>query len=810
MSSRIAKQTGYYTELSVEKLKSPGYRPYIDVQNDSFGNVTTIGKQGTYLEFDAKKGEIESTRPIRIDKDAASSSKHHVATRDYVDTTASQGNLLVKHGTTYKLTRNTYLDDLVDYIKDNFSNALSASFDSTVLELQPGESFDGQGFWVTVPRLDNADHALGPKYLADNNLDAAQSKNQYVGFLTSTTSSISATSVDATTDTPTVANVNVYWGTPNDITDAQRQLPNVVTGAGAIVASNTPWIRCVACRVYGQPAVPDVRILDKARAYFSFNDTVDSNALGTNGSDTNITQVDGYFGSAAQFDDTSANLDIGDALSVGENGEFTTAFWVYLKDSSNNQILLGTDGNTSTTNRFYVRYAADYNNLEVYTADSNNQKTVDSKNDSIDKNKWHFVVVRRHVDTAASPTQSTVDVFIDGSSNAMQSGDHSILAGDITQGTMYLSGTGSSDGIVSGGLLDEVGIWGRTLTDEEITFLYNQTATSGIGGLVGEKLGTNGYYSSFEQCQVRGRINFPDSGGLTGRQTASNGAQNATNDIDMLFLECANHCQILPQAVGSGGFVGGNSFQAKCSVEFRACTAGQNAVPMIPYLEPTNNILGGLLAAAESGSFVGRNAGSAAENVSPEPRFIKITDSQLRYMQMSGEGAGGLVGANSGRNASISLTRISTPEQLDLMDTKNAGGLIGQNWNRFDGGSSSNADLVFERVTVFTSKMNGSNAGSLVGNIGNTNDGQININASTYNSPGIPNGSANETKTDNDVIDLDNSSGGSTLRHSFRDGSLGGIIFLGDSIPKQGNTSGLRTGQLYVDINDGNTIKMAS
>jgi hypothetical protein len=157
----------------------------------------------------------------------------------YRRTGTKPSTLIFKTNSGYQLAQSASLGEIMTYIADNFKKEFKSN-DEKALKLAPGEVFDGQGYWVTIPDANFVN-------------DQGQS-DKYSGFLTSDTGSVNAGSRQAATEIPCIQNLNVYVG--GDETNTSSEIPSFVDGAGMIVRPDTPWICCDNCHVRGKLHLP--------------------------------------------------------------------------------------------------------------------------------------------------------------------------------------------------------------------------------------------------------------------------------------------------------------------------------------------------------------------------------------------------------------------------------------------------------------------------------------------------------------------------------------------------------------------------
>ena len=230
---------------------------------------------------------------------------------------------------------------------------------------------------------------------------------------------------------------------------------------------------------------------------FNTNDMNGTTAYDRSGNSNNgtlisgPTSVDGEIDQALSFNGTSDYVDIPDMVSTGT---FTYSFWYKTSNNAQTGIMLGGDVNNGT----YVKYGLVSNNLFIRVISGGSSDNTISPGTA---NVWHHVVLVRD-------SSNKIDLYLDG-------GSANRLFSDAAQsGSTSLTHVAKSqDGQFFAGQMDEVRMYNRTLSSDEIQTLYKQR---GVGK-------TN---SSISQPQGTGRL---DSG-LAGYWKLDDGSGTSATD----------------------------------------------------------------------------------------------------------------------------------------------------------------------------------------------------------------------------------------------------------------------------------------
>lgn len=204
-------------------------------------------------------------------------------------------------------------------------------------------------------------------------------------------------------------------------------------------------------------------------AYYTA-DSTPNDALGTyNGTLTNgTTYGTGIINNGFSFDGVNDYVDLGDVLDNDGTQAQSVSFWVKL-NSTSNQLLVGKQNNAVPYNGWNVTflsgtiYYAFYNNLPGTGIQTRNTQVLTT-------GVWYHVVATYD----GSQSASGIKVYIDGSLGT-QNIQKDTLGSNSSSASGIKATISSRNGstIPTNGTIDEVGIWDRVLTSDEVTELYN-------------------------------------------------------------------------------------------------------------------------------------------------------------------------------------------------------------------------------------------------------------------------------------------------------------------------------------------------
>lgn len=223
----------------------------------------------------------------------------------------------------------------------------------------------------------------------------------------------------------------------------------------------------------GVAPTPADPVFDDLLSYWRFEDN-SNDAKGSNdGTDTTISYVTGKENKAADFTTRgTSHIDYGDVLDFDYDEPFTWNLWVK-KDSGTgyNEILYCKRANASPYNGYLVYIKSDGGFEWQLTNNNASNALVVSSTANVTDTNWHMVTFT--YDGSATP--AGVKLYKDGVLQSWTTTHKNTLsATTLTSFPLELGAIGST-GLPFQGLMDEVGVWNRDLSQAEITELYNSS-----------------------------------------------------------------------------------------------------------------------------------------------------------------------------------------------------------------------------------------------------------------------------------------------------------------------------------------------
>ena len=215
--------------------------------------------------------------------------------------------------------------------------------------------------------------------------------------------------------------------------------------------------------------------------YWSFDDPArpgrDDSGYGNDGIVNGATWTTGRFGGALSFDGVDDYASVPHDASLNITGDITISAFVYLTQGGSNQAIVTKcvgGGARDNPFAFYTTYHAEPDLCLVRADASAHERVYGSRNILI--GQWHHVLVRVE--------DKVPDFYVNGIVTGKYA-DTTFTRTPIGNANPLLIGR-RDDGLYFNGIIDEVLIYNRALSDSEIMTLVPEPATLlllGLGGL---------------------------------------------------------------------------------------------------------------------------------------------------------------------------------------------------------------------------------------------------------------------------------------------------------------------------------------
>lgn len=215
------------------------------------------------------------------------------------------------------------------------------------------------------------------------------------------------------------------------------------------------------------------RIASGLDAYWRLDGNSKDVIRGLDGTDTNISYsfTDGKVAQGALFDGSSSDISInsGSSLVYERTQKFSIAAWVKSTASSSEKPIYSTEENSPNYLGITLWYSSFFstNKLSLFMG-SNTQGIGVGGSTTLSDGNWHFVVATYD----GSSDASGVKLYCDGNLESMTVNQNNLASQTLVGSALPHIGT-RQGGLFWVKSIDEVGVWKRILTPEEIKYLYN-------------------------------------------------------------------------------------------------------------------------------------------------------------------------------------------------------------------------------------------------------------------------------------------------------------------------------------------------
>jgi len=238
-------------------------------------------------------------------------------------------------------------------------------------------------------------------------------------------------------------------------------------GAGAGVVCNTDSVQA-----FGVDNAFSSNI-----ALYQLDGNANDTTTNYDGTATDVTYSTGQFGQAAVFNGSSSRIIVEDSTANAfgfANYTGTASAWVNIDSfSSENPILSKRDTGQPGNRQWMLLVDTSKNiNFFIYNTDAN-QQTVTSST-VLNANQWYHIAV--------TLTTSDVKIYINGVEDTTASSTYSTIQNDGADLQIGRRGTNTGHNYFDG-KIDQVRIFNREITPEEVSTLYNETDASNINPL---------------------------------------------------------------------------------------------------------------------------------------------------------------------------------------------------------------------------------------------------------------------------------------------------------------------------------------
>ncbi len=247
-------------------------------------------------------------------------------------------------------------------------------------------------------------------------------------------------------------------------------------------------------------------------------DDVTNNSEGTSTDNTNTMSVAGKINTALFFDGTN---EYGSAANMGyTGGTATISFWINYTDTTTDKMIVGTWWNGE---QFMIYANPTAGKIRAILRESDNTNIIVDSSSTYNDGAWHHVVARAN--------GSHVVLDIDDTERVSLAYDGTIKA---SAQTFKISGDPGDPNYFQA-TIDEIGVWNRSISDAEVTLLFNELACpftpSGLLNSSWEIISPNNFGQNDTIWNTGGVVNV--SSNLASLNVTASVASNASCRLDV-------------------------------------------------------------------------------------------------------------------------------------------------------------------------------------------------------------------------------------------------------------------------------------
>lgn len=208
--------------------------------------------------------------------------------------------------------------------------------------------------------------------------------------------------------------------------------------------------------------------------YYRFNGDAD-NAVNqnANGAAQNVIYVEGKNGRAVQFDGSTSQVNLPKIVSVRGCYQASISVWFKINSLGNKNVIYAEENSLKYFYRFGCEVASD-GKVSAYMRNfDSSASSIGITGDTIEFGKWYFLVMKFDANTQ-SFAMYLDGRLVDTKTTTANPIPDTAPGRNICVGS-YTGSTASDTGVIDG-VVDELGIWSRALSDAEVSELYNNGA----------------------------------------------------------------------------------------------------------------------------------------------------------------------------------------------------------------------------------------------------------------------------------------------------------------------------------------------
>ena len=208
--------------------------------------------------------------------------------------------------------------------------------------------------------------------------------------------------------------------------------------------------------------------------YYRFNGDVD-NAVNqeANGAAQNVIYVEGKNGRAVQFDGSTSQVNLPKIVSVRGCYQASISVWFKINSLGSKNVIYAEENSLGYFYRFGCEVSSDGKVSAFMRNFDSGESSIGIIGETIEFGKWYFLVMEFDALTQSFAMYLN-GILVNTKTTTANPIPDTAPARTISVG--YFNGTTASDTGVIDGVIDELGIWSRALSNTEVSELYNNGA----------------------------------------------------------------------------------------------------------------------------------------------------------------------------------------------------------------------------------------------------------------------------------------------------------------------------------------------
>lgn len=210
-------------------------------------------------------------------------------------------------------------------------------------------------------------------------------------------------------------------------------------------------------------------LTDNLVSYWKMEDVNDAVGSRTLTNNNTVTFTSGKVNNAGSFNGSNQYLSRASDSGLQITGALTIAFWIYCDTLTGTQAIVAKSNGDISNYEFEISRGSS-GQLSFTSSNASNYFNAYTGNSLITASSWYFVVMRKSGNVNGT---DTITFRVNGSNNTTTVGSANISNVGTSTYDFTIGRRGGGTAQYFDGLIDEVGIWNKNMSDAEADQLYN-------------------------------------------------------------------------------------------------------------------------------------------------------------------------------------------------------------------------------------------------------------------------------------------------------------------------------------------------